>query len=424
MEYTQLTLDQWVTMKDQLKQDIIDAQTKVIGIKKDFVRIGYKLRKIDELKLYEKDGYKSVAEFAKAECNLSDSDTTRFMQINERYSIDGYSEELRVEFLEYGSSKLAEMLSLPDKDMEMFTPEATRESIRELKRFNKSEPEAGEADDICALVEKFYEVNPKILNELYKDSLIYGEGVDKLIEIVNPSGNKNFKKGIYFLMMYEENIKIKKFGQSPYTMSWSEFFEITKDIFEEDAAGEDTYKNHFGSSQEEQAESTPEEEKPAAVQTEKEDFAPAQKSLEALEIPNEQPISEAPKTEKTDEQKYAEEQAKIDRETKKKLEEKEDEQRMSVLPSEMPKTVHQIRCGKTLFEDILKGVKSFTLRKNDRDYKVGDILEKMEFEDGKNTGRVIKQEIIYKLEDYTGLVDGYCILGTKILEMPETDNLA
>ena len=82
MEYTQLTLDQWVTMKDQLKQDIIDAQTKVIGIKKDFVRIGYKLRKIDELKLYEKDGYKSVAEFAKAECNLSDSDTTRFMRIN------------------------------------------------------------------------------------------------------------------------------------------------------------------------------------------------------------------------------------------------------------------------------------------------------------------------------------------------------
>ena len=424
MEYTQLTLDQWVMMKDQLKQDIIDAQTKIIGIKKDFVRIGYKLRKIDELKLYEKDGYKSVAEFAKAECNLSDSDTTRFMQINERYSIGGYSEELRVEFLEYGSSKLAEMLSLPDKDMEMFTPEATRESIRELKRFNKSEPEAGEADDICALVEKFYEVNPEILNELYKDSLIYGEDVDKLIEIVNPSGNKNFKKGIYFLMMYEENIKIKKFGQSPYTMSWSEFFEITKDIFEEDAAGEDTYKNYFGSSQEEPVEAEPEEEKPAAVQAEKEDFAPAQKSSEALEIPNEEPISETQKIEKTEEQKYNEQQAKIDRETKKKLQEKEDEQRMSVLPSEMPKTVHQIRCGKTFFEDILKGVKTFTLRKNDRDYKVGDILEKMEFDNGKHTGRSIKQEVIYKLDNYAGLEDGYCILGTKVLEMPETDNLA
>jgi hypothetical protein len=431
MEYTQLTLDQWVTMKDQLKQDIIDAQTKVIGIKKDFVRIGYKLRKIDELKLYEKDGYKSVAEFAKAECNLSDSDTTRFMQINERYSIGGYSEELREEFLEYGSSKLAEMLSLPDKDMEMFTPEATRESIRELKRFNKSEPETGEADDICALVEKFYEVNPEILNELFKDSQIYGEDTDKLVEIVNPSGNKNFKKGIYFLMMYEENIKIKKFGQSPYTMSWSEFFEITKDIFEEDAAGEDTYKNHFGSSQEEQIpgqmnvqdypELLPETED--KKQDGKEDFAPAQKSSEALEIPNEQPISEAPKTEKTDEQKYAEEQAKIDGETKKKLEEMEDEQRMSVLPSEMPKTVHSIRRGKTFFEEILKGVKPFTLLKDDKNYKVGDILEKMEFDDGKHTGRSIKQEVIYKLEDCEGLVEGYCILGTKIIERPENESL-
>lgn len=424
MEYTQLTLDQWVTMKDQLKQDIIDAQTKVIGIKKDFVRIGYKLRKIDELKLYEKDGYKSVAEFAKAECNLSDSDTTRFMQINERYSIDGYSEELRVEFLEYGSSKLAEMLALPDKDMEMFTPEATRESIRELKRFNKSAPEAGEADDIHELIEKFYEGNPEILNELFKDSQIYGEDIDKLIEIVNPSGNKNFKKGLYFLMMYEENIKIKKFNQTPYTMSWSEFFEITKDIFEEDAAGSDTYKNHFGSSQEEQVEAAPEEEKPAAVQTEKEDFAPAQKSPEALKIPNEEPISEAPKTEKTEEQKYNEQQAKIDRETKKKLEEMEDEQRMSVLPSEMPKTVHSIRRGKTFFEEILKGVKPFTLLKDDKNYKVGDILEKMEFDDGKHTGRSIKQEIIYKLEDCEGLVEGYCILGTKIIERPENESLA
>lgn len=429
MEYTQLTLDQWVTMKDQLKQDIIDAQTKVIGIKKDFVRIGYKLRKIDELKLYEKDGYKSVAEFAKAECNLSDSDTTRFMQINERYSIGSYSEELREEFLEYGSSKLAEMLSLPDKDMEMFTPEATRESIRELKRFNKTEPEAGEADDIHELIEKFYEGNPEVLNELFKNSQIYGEDIEKLIEIVNPSGNKNFKKGIYFLMMYEENIKIKKFGTDPQTMSWSEFFEITQDIFEEDAAGADTYKNHFGSSEEEQIpgqmnvkdhpELLPETED--KTQEKKEDFAPAQKSSEALEIPNEQPIPETPKTGKTEEQKYAEEQAKIDRETKKKLEEMEDEKKMSVLPSEMPVTVHRIRCGKTFFEEILKGIKPFTLRKDDRDYKVGDILEKVEFDDGKNTGRTIRQEVIYKLENYTGLVDGYCILGTRNLDVTEND---
>lgn len=420
MEYTQITLDQWAVMKDQLKQDIIDAQNKVIGIKKDFVKIGFKLRKIDEMKLYEKDGYKSVAEFAKAECNLSDSDVTRFIQINERYSIGGYSEELREEFLEYGSSKLAEMLSLPDKDMEMVQPEATRESIRELKRFNKTEPAVGEADDIRQLIEKFFEMNPDILNELYSSEAITTGEVDKLIEIVNPSGNKNFKKGLYFLMMYEENIKIKKFGDSPQTMTWSEFFAITQEIFGEDAKGQDTYKNHFGSSQEEES---PEEEKPEAEQEkkehEKERIAPAQKPAEALERLNEEGISATPKIEKTKEQKYSEQQAKIDRETKKKLEEMEDEKKMDILPSEMPKTVHQIRVGKTFFDDIVRGVKPFTLRKDDKNYKVGDILEKMEFDDGKYTGRSIRQEVTYKLEDYTGLVDGYCILGTRNLEVTE-----
>lgn len=418
MEYTQITLDQWATMKDQLKQDIIDAQNKVIGIKKDFVKIGFKLRKIDEMKLYEKDGYKSVAEFAKAECNLSDSDVTRFIQINERYSIGGYSEDLREEFLEYGSSKLAEMLSLPDKDMEMVQPEATRESIRELKRFNKTEPAAGEADDIHQLIEKFFEMNPDILNELYSSEAITTGEVDKLIEIVNPSGNKNFKKGLYFLMMYEENIKIKKFGDSPQTMTWSEFFTVTQEIFGEDAKGQDTYKNHFGSSQEEEK---PEEEKPEVAQgkkgPEKEKIAPAQKPAEALERLNEEGVSETPKIEKTKEQKYSEQQAKIDRETKKKLEEMEDEKKMEVLPSEMPNTVHQIRVGKTFFDDIVKGIKPFTLRRDDKKYKVGDILEKMEFDDGKFTGRSIRQEVTYKLEDYTGLVEGYCILGTKNLEV-------
>lgn len=96
--------------------------------------------------------------------------------------------------------------------------------------------------------------------------------------------------------------------------------------------------------------------------------------------------------------------------------EMEDKKKKEVLPSEMPKIVHQIRVDKTFFEDIEKGIKKFTLRKNDRNYKVGDILEKMEFDDGKYTGRSIRQEVIYKLEDFTGLEDGYCILGTKNVE--------
>ena len=49
----------------------------------------------------------------------------------------------------------------------------------------------------------------EILNDLYSSEAIHTGENNNLIEIVNPSGTKNFKKGLYFLMMYEDNIKVK-----------------------------------------------------------------------------------------------------------------------------------------------------------------------------------------------------------------------
>ena len=122
---------------------------------------------------------------------------------------------------------------------------------------------------------------------------------------------------------------------------------------------------------------------------------------------------------KTDEQRYSEEQDAIDRETKKKLREMEQEKKMQNLPSDTQETgqkVHQIRLAKSYFDDVANGIKTFELRKNDRGYKKGDILEMMEFADGKNTGRTVKVLVTYILEDYTGIEDGYCIMATKLMK--------
>lgn len=122
---------------------------------------------------------------------------------------------------------------------------------------------------------------------------------------------------------------------------------------------------------------------------------------------------------KTDEQRYSEEQDVIDRETKKKLREMEQEEKMQNLPSDTQETgqkVHQIRLAKSYFDDVANGIKTFELRKNDRGYKKGDILEMMEFADGKNTGRMVKVLVTYILEDYTGIEDGYCIMATKLMK--------
>lgn len=240
MEYVQMTLNDWIEIKQKLKQELL-------GVKQSFVRIGYALRQIDDQKLYERDGYKSVAEFAKAEYGLEASTTSRFMSINREYSIDGYSERLRPEYADLGRSQLEEMLKLPDSDRQMILPEASREDIRELKRFNKTEPEAGEADDLHQLVEKFYQDNSEVLNAVFSEAAGFDEAtIGKFTEIVNPGGNRSYKKGLYFLMMYENRVSVKKFGGTPKDMTWWEFYQMTLDIFEASAAGSKTWQNYFG----------------------------------------------------------------------------------------------------------------------------------------------------------------------------------
>lgn len=273
MEYVQMTLNDWLEVKHRLKMELQ-------GVKQSFVRIGFVLRKIDDQKLYEQDGYKSVAEFAKAEYGLEASTVSRFMSINREYSVDGYSEHLREEYLDMSRSQLEEMLKLPDTDRVMIRPEAARDDIRELKKFNKAEPVAGIADDIVQLIEKFYEENPKILNELFTESPTGAGGVKYAIEIVNPAGNRSYKKGLFFLMMYENKIVIKKFGTTPEEMTWERFLEITYAIFADSANGPKTWEKHFCKESELVAvQEEKEPEKPVVKKPEKE-IARAQKSEE------------------------------------------------------------------------------------------------------------------------------------------------
>ena len=247
MEYMQISLDDWARMKEQIKAELV-------GVKRSFIRIGFALRKIEDNRLYKKDGYKSVSEFAKAEYGLEPTTVSRFMAINREYSIDGYSEHLRPEYAELGRSQLEEMLKLEDADRKMIRPETTRADIRELKQFNKEAPEEKVADDIEELVEHFFNENRETLNEIFADLPETAANSKRFAELVNPSGNRSYRKGLYFILMYEDKISVKKFGQNPREMSWDEFMQITLQIFGPLDAGGRTWEAYFGESVEEEPE--------------------------------------------------------------------------------------------------------------------------------------------------------------------------
>ena len=296
MEYVQMTLDDWVNMKQKLKEELL-------GVTQSFVRIGYALRQIDDQKLYERDGYKSVAEFAEKEYGLSHTTTSRFMSINREYSIDGYSERLRPEFSGLGRSQLEEMLKLPEEDRAMIQPETSREDIRDLKRFNRTVPAAGEADSIRELARKFFEDNLEILSDIRKAGFP-GADAGTLAEIVNPAGNRSYKKGLYFLMMYENRVAVKKFGQTPQDMTWEEFFriaaEVTEDLEGTQEAQEDGDEPAASGPEEETGRLEDEQKKePAGQQAEEREEPDGQQAEEpeTAEIQKESPVAPAQKSE-------------------------------------------------------------------------------------------------------------------------------
>ena len=77
--------------------------------------------------------------------------------------------------------------------------------------------------------------------------------------------------------------------------------------------------------------------------------------------------------------------------------------------------IHQIKISNQFFDDVQSGKKNFELRKDDREYQVGDTLFMREIADGILTGRTIQVKVIYKLTGYVGLESGYCILGIERL---------
>lgn len=102
------------------------------------------------------------------------------------------------------------------------------------------------ADDLRQLIEKFYQEHPEILNAIFSEPEFTEETIKRFAEIVNPGGNRSYKKGLYFLMMYENRVAIKKFNAAPKNLTWWDFWKLTKGIFGDAAEGDRTWQNYFG----------------------------------------------------------------------------------------------------------------------------------------------------------------------------------
>ena len=237
-EYTQITLDQWMQWKEEVRQKLAETT-------ENFVFIGYRLKQIRDSGMY--DGAADVFEFAQNEYGLSKSTVSRFIAINERYSEGGNSLELREEFRGFSSSKLSEMLTLPDSEIQLITGKTTIREIRELKKFSEQDEQdanpggenaaAGDGQERTPLekcIIDFFREKKEMLNSimacLEKDPPEYKGAA----ELMAPSGQGSHKKGIIFLFLYdwETGVKYKLMTlPEPVSMTWPELLNIVYGIY-------------------------------------------------------------------------------------------------------------------------------------------------------------------------------------------------
>ena len=111
----------------------ITVRDEINSASESFVKIGYLLKVARDTDILINSGYSNYLEFAREEFSLDAGTVSRFIKINDKYSVGHNTPELLPEFKGYGRAKLQEMITLPDYITETFTPELTKSEIQTIK---------------------------------------------------------------------------------------------------------------------------------------------------------------------------------------------------------------------------------------------------------------------------------------------------
>lgn len=279
-----------------------------------FVVIGYLLKVARDTDILRESGYSTMGEFAQKRYGLTKDVASRYIAINDRYSENGYSEQLDTKYRSFGYTKLAEMLTLPDVIVGEISPEMTKTEIRAIAEEVREEKSVSEIEVLIEETDKKVEMldtlpakvlyqicheNPDIFKKLW---VAAGEqmNVEKLQNILAPSGMAMIScriPGTGRLMLSakedEKNLQIINLrSNEKEEISWEEFVSVAVEFMFTGENYKEAYKEIYG-------EEFPEE---------KTEVAPAQPKTEKVvkakkvEKPKEKPKKELEKSEPVAEQ--------------------------------------------------------------------------------------------------------------------------
>lgn len=472
-----------ITDYEDIKQAVRQSMTKAVV---SFVEIGFYLKKIKSEQLYLKDGYKDIWEAAESEFGLKRKQAWSFMNINDKYSVDGNSTELLPQYEGFSKSTLTEMLTLPEADYELITKETKVEDIRELKQAEAEQEKEKEEEQVpgqTSIMDMMPDAVPEADKKPTMTELTVEDAIKRLfrpkdmrvplnnlcslqrdfesyeleywVEAFNPSGSRMDKVMPYFIFFYkyDDGVKIKNIvTQEIITYTYQAFAELVMKLYGSIGCMADYWKKEYGHLETDELKKNADseekdEQKNKEIVTQKEENkeivskkpvtlnknAALEDSNEDKETTNEMEAVKEPdqqdNTNPTDTLSRSEEGTPA-AETSDEVPERE------VLSGEVEETgkavdnpvgdiahneVKYLKVQEKYIDDIRSGKKQFTIRKNDKDYRVGQIytLRIVRLVSGIETiltDYSTKIRITYILDDFEGLAPGYIAMGYEVLK--------
>lgn len=169
-----------------------EVSSEIRKSQESFVRIGYLLKVARDTSILEGSPYKNYLEFAAGEFGLEKTSVSRFININDRFSIGGNSDTMLPQFTQYGRAKLQEMLSLPDYINEELSPDLTKQEIADIRREVQEEEKVS---DLEVMMEPGQKIELTLLEKmvqamLEKNELVY----KKIYEALKDSGGTELER--------------------------------------------------------------------------------------------------------------------------------------------------------------------------------------------------------------------------------------
>lgn len=144
----------------------------LVSTARNYVAIGYWLRRIRDGKLYEEEGYQNFEQYVHKKFSKDKGWASKCIKVNQQLSKDGDSPLLDSRYQDYSMYQLVELAYMTEEQREQATPDQTVKQLQEIRKPKEIEIPYYEIEGQQELEKDYPEVVPVVMSQLFPEEEI------------------------------------------------------------------------------------------------------------------------------------------------------------------------------------------------------------------------------------------------------------